>query len=136
MDLIHPLARALSQELESFHGKDEWTIIPIPMPRMRRFLRGYNQAELIARELSTILSVPLSVHMLARTGTTSRQVKTRTKQERIKNQRGTFKVTDTIHGKKILLIDDVFTTGATLEEARKTLLQHGATTVRAATLAH
>jgi ComF family protein len=136
-DLIIPLAETLAKELRtSSHEIENYTLIPIPMPRMRRLLRGYNQAEQTASLLATLLSIPVRNDILIRTKSPLRQVRTTKKEERLRNQRDSFAVAHNVSGMKILLIDDVTTTGATLEEARKTLLKSGALEVRAATLAH
>lgn len=135
-DLIHPLSRELAltlqKELPSYASA---TLVPIPMSRTRRWMRGYNQAELIAQELSGLLEIPYS-RLLTRTKTTRRQVKTRTKSERLVNQKGAFTVTESVLPPVIILIDDVTTTGATISEARDTLMKAGNVKVYAATLAH
>lgn len=105
------------------------------MPLIRKLLRGYNQAELIANTLGARLKLPVRKDILVRRKSPGRQAISSTKQERLQKQRGSFLVRD--HSiKRILLIDDVTTTGATLEEARKELLRNGAETVLAGTLAH
>lgn len=135
-DLVRPLVILLAQELQVLPELKNSTIVPIPMPRMRKIMRGYNQAELIAYELSTHLSLPYSFSVLTRTGHRKRQVTTTTKEKRIKNQKGSFKVLKDISGQTFLLVDDVRTTGATLDEARSMLLRYGASKVFTVTLAH
>ncbi len=135
-DLLHPLVLELAQELQKIQDIHLYTFVPIPMPRIRKLLRGYNQSEIIAQELGTLLSLPVSTSTLIRIKTPLRQVVTKTKNERIKNQRGSFGVIGQIQNKHIILVDDVTTTGATLAEARKVLLKSGARSVIAATLAH
>ncbi len=135
-DLVRPLAAQLAEELRLLPDIKSYTLIPIPMPRMRRLLRGYNQAEAIADELGKALQLPMSNDVLIRVQHPIRQVMTKTRKERIKSQAGSFAINAKISGIKLLLIDDVTTTGATLEEARKVLLASHASSVRAATLAH
>lgn len=135
-DLIPPLAGELAQEAKALPLNPSSILVPVPMPRFRKLLRGYNQAELIARELSPLLSISVREELLVRIRNPKRQVEAKTKEERLKNQLGTFGVLGDIHGLDILLVDDVITTGATLEAARKILLQKGARSVQALTLAH
>lgn len=135
-DLIHPLVEALAEELHKVPNLTNYILVPIPMPRMRKLFRGYNQSEHIAQELSMLLSIPTSTSILTRVKTPLRQALTKTKSERIKNQHGSFDVVGEIHNKHIILIDDVTTTGATLNEARAVLLKNGAQSVIAYTLAH
>lgn len=142
-DLIEPLTKELAKELQKIISSSPYNLVPstyllvpIPMPRLRKYMRGYNQSELIARELSKQCSLPLNTKILTRIKSPKRQVTTKTKGERLQNQHNSFKVIANVEGLHIILVDDVTTTGATLSEARKTLLQAGATTVKAVTLAH
>ncbi len=135
-DLIAPLVESLEEELRKIPQLETYTLVPIPMPRMRKLFRGYNQAEQIAYELSKILKLKTEENMLARSRSPIRQVKTKSKKEREENQSGSFVLLKNPAGMNLLLVDDVTTTGATLSEARKILLKNGASTVRAATLAH
>lgn len=138
-DLIEPITRELVKELKATDyllQATNWVLIPIPMPLIRKYMRGYNQAELIALELSKKCSLSINKKLLVRLSSPKRQVITKTRSERLKNQHNSFKVTDDISGMNIILVDDVTTTGATLTEARDTLLKAGASTVRAVTIAH
>lgn len=105
------------------------------MPRMRKLIRGYNQAELIAYALGKRLSLPVRL-ALARTKSPSRQATITEKALRMKNQKGSFGVVGDVSHKTIILVDDVTTTGATLLEARAVLLKHQAKSVHAFALAH
>ena len=135
-DILPPLATALANEVGSVLRANLYTLVPIPMPTMRRLLRGHNQAELIAHHLGQALKIPVDIKTLIRTRGLKRQTTTRGKRERAKNQQNSFKVLGKVEGKRFCLVDDVTTTGATLEEARKTLLASGALEVKAVTLAH
>lgn len=135
-DLLPPLVAELAQEIQKLPDIHLYTLVPIPMPRIRKLLRGYNQSELMAQQLSTLLSVSVSTSILRRIKTPLRQAVTKTKSERMKNQHGSFGIVDGAHPTHIILIDDVTTTGATLEEARNILLKNGAQSVIAYTLAH
>lgn len=135
-DLLPPLVLELAQELKHVPDIHLYALVPIPMPRIRKLLRGYNQSELIAQQLSTLLSIPASTSILGRIKTPLRQAVTKTKTERMKNQHGSFGIVDGAYSTHIILIDDVTTTGATLVEARNILLKNGAQSVLAYTLAH
>lgn len=135
-DLIAPLTSILCKEIRNIPLIEAYTLIPVPMPRTRKLLRGYNQAEQIASSISSILNMKVRADILVRSKNPKRQVKSFTRKERLKNQAGSFSVAQGVAGMNLLLIDDVTTTGATLEEARKILLKNGARSVYAATLAH
>ncbi|HCC06504.1 TPA: hypothetical protein DEP94_04110 [Candidatus Nomurabacteria bacterium] len=150
-DLIKPLARELAKKIQDEgYAKQEsneltnnqllitnnCVLIPIPMPTIRKYMRGYNQSELIAKEISEILSIPMNTKLLVRSRNTKRQVKTFNKAERMKNQCHSFKIIGDVSNLNIILIDDVTTTGATISEARNILLEHKAREVQAITIAH
>lgn len=138
-DLIDPLTEELAEKVRQIctdTKTDAWVLVPIPMPRMRASMRGYNQAELIAQALSAKSSPPSTTSLLVRTRTPKRQVKTSTRSERLHNQRHSFSVAGSVKGMHIILVDDVTTTGATLLEARAVLLKGGASCICAVTIAH
>lgn len=107
----------------------------VPMSRKHKNERGYNQAELMAREISRQLEVPL-YRGIVKSKTTKHQVGLRRK-ERITNLRGAFSLKNDrlLVGKKVLVVDDVLTTGATLGECARALRAAGATRVWGAVLA-
>lgn len=113
---------------------DDALIVPIPTATIRLRRRGYDHTRLLARQLSRLLGLPYAT-ALARLGQ-SRQVGTK-RTERISQLAGAFYVKNAglIKGAHILLVDDVVTTGATLEEAARTLKRAGAKTVDAAVFA-
>lgn len=134
-DLISPLSQELADEIL----KKEFTsyvLVPVPMPNLRKYIRGYNHSEAIARAVAKQTNLPIKNDLLRRTSSNKRQVITSSRSERLRNQKNTFTVTRALPGMNIILIDDVTTTGATLLEARKVLLQAGASSVRAFTVAH
>lgn len=112
-------------------------IVPVPMHAWRRYRRGYNQSELLARELGRRLNIPLC-HALRRARHTAPQVGL-SADERAGNVRDAFELRprhrETARTNTILLIDDVCTTGATLHECARVLKQAGASHVIALTLA-
>jgi ComF family protein len=105
-------------------------IVPVPLSALRRLQRGYNQAELIARELAAQLGKPLVAKALRRMKHTDRQALLSVAQRR-KNVEGVFQARTpaAITGQTILLVDDVMTTGATFAAAARTLKKAGAKAV-------
>ena len=104
-------------------------IIPIPLARKRLFHRGYNQATLLARPIAKELKIKLDLNSVKRKYRPDMGHKNA--RERAQNISGVFTVknTNAIKGKRILLVDDVMTTGATFKEMRKVLLKAGACAV-------
>lgn len=115
---------------ENFKDQKGWhtdLVIPIPIAWDRRLIRGFNQTELIANALAKSQNLPVANNILIR----SRRIKSQrglSKAQRFSNQRNSFAVKspEVIKGKNILLIDDIFTTGATAEYATKELKKAGA----------
>ncbi|MBE6366388.1 MAG: ComF family protein [Lentisphaerae bacterium] len=104
-------------------------IVPVPLHWQRYLQRSYNQSELLAGMLARQLQKPHR-NLLKRTRPTIRQA-TLNRAERLKNLQGAFAVKNPaqVQGKKILLVDDVLTTGATLHACAEALLQAGAESV-------
>ncbi len=140
--------------LENFRG---FLLIPIPLSPRRYRERGYNQAELICRELCDIdnhrsakakasaneeekdvRNFKIETDVLIKTKETEHQARIKDRRLRLENLSGSFEVRnpEKIKNKNIILIDDVTTTGATLSEAKKTLKRAGAKKIIAFTLAH
>jgi len=111
-------------------------LIPVPLHRSRLRQRGFNQAVLLGRVLSHHLLIPMRFDILARTRRTEPQVEL-SAAERRHNVKGAFSVhkPDTIIGRRILLLDDVMTTGSTMDECAHELKKAGASTVIASTIA-
>jgi len=112
-------------------------VIPVPLHRKKETLRGYNQAALICEGIQHILQVPVYTNVLER----ERSTETQTNKNRIQrwsNMSGKFKVKnrERISGRHLLLVDDVVTTGATLEACAKELLEIKDTTISIATVAY
>ena len=104
-------------------------LMPIPLHPHRYKTRGYNQSELLARHISQRLHIPLDTHSLQRSRYTRPQVSLNAT-DRHANVADAFVVTThDLVGQHILIIDDVFTTGATLSAATDALLSAGAATV-------
>jgi ComF family protein len=99
-------------------------IIPVPLHQSKKRQRGFNQSEIISAGLSEAAGLPVDAKVLERKTVTGTQTR-RSRYERWVNVEGTFNVTDTlmIAGKHILLVDDVITTGSTLESCVNELLK-------------
>ena len=110
-------------------------LIPVPLHPEREQKRGYNQSVLLARELGRILNVPVVEDELVRTRNTASQTHL-SREERLTNVAGAFacKTQHRFAGKRVTLIDDVATTGATLDASALALLAYGAEKVGAFTL--
>lgn len=109
---------------------DYWKIdliIPVPLHHLKKAERGYNQSDFIAKGLSKSARIPVSNRIIKRVRFTESQTKLGLK-ERERNVAGAFKVRNkkAIAGKNILLVDDVITTGATINECAKVLKENGA----------
>ena len=111
-------------------------IIPIPLHHLKKAERGYNQSFYIAKGVRKILNIKVSDRIVKRIKYTESQT-TMNISEREENIYGAFKVKlkNSISGKNILLIDDVITTGATISECGKILLEAGANRIYAASIA-
>lgn len=112
-------------------------VVPVPLNWRRRLTRGYNQAEAVARSLADELGLPFKAGYLVRTKPTPQQP-TVSATARWENVRGAFRVgfRAPVRGMRILLVDDVLTTGATADSAATVLTQAGAAQVTVAVLAH
>jgi ComF family protein len=110
-------------------------IIGIPISSGRMKERGYNQTELIAKELGRILSVEYLPNALVKIKETEHQINL-SKIERKNNVKDSFKFADKydVKGKRVLLVDDIFTTGATVNECSKVLKKANAKKVIVATV--
>jgi ComF family protein len=111
------------------------TIAPVPLHRKRLRARGYNQAALLAAELSRQTGLTLVEDWLVRQVDTAAQARTLTATERRRNVREAFTCTRELDGERILLIDDVWTTGATLDACAGALRAAGADSVWGLTVA-
>jgi len=110
-------------------------VVPVPLHTARLRERGYNQAALLAREMARRVGLVVEEQTLVRWRVTAPQVELDARQRK-ENVRDAFRCSgDALAGKQVLLIDDVYTTGATLEACAVALYEGGARGVRALTLA-
>lgn len=136
LDGAKPCAEILAQFLRSQRilFSDKWVLTYVPLDQRKMNTRGFNQSELIARELSKIIRVPVE-KLLIKSQSTKPQMKL-SRQERLKNVKDAFETTKSpLPHKKIILLDDVVTTGSTLLECSKALSKAGAEEIIWLTLA-
>ena len=131
------LAEALALEMRPLLDEADANaevLVPVPMPVGRRRQRGFNQAHLLAKSLGGAAGLPVADALLRRRDNGT-QVGSRTAAERRQRVQGAFAVRDTaaVQGRRVLLVDDVATTGATLDACARTLLEAGASVVSAVT---
>ena len=135
--LCQPLGLLIATSLEGFRSESvPDVIIPVPLHRKRLRQRGFNQSQLIGEVLKKRWKVPLEVANLRRIRWTEPQT-TLDAKGRVSNVAGAFAVKDprTVEGKRVLLVDDVFTTGSTIRECAEALREAGAAAVFAVTVA-
>jgi ComF family protein len=128
------LGNRLGKLVFSLEKEPKWdAIVPVPLHWTRKWSRGFNQSLILAKAVSKTLGVPV-LSALRRTKRTQDQTKL-SRSARLANVRGAFRVVSDVKGKKLLLLDDVSTTGATLEECRRVLADGGAEEISAAVVA-
>ena len=139
------LARPLAEFAHWWLSKHEYAdeiknnvdlIIPVPVHKSKLKERGFNHTEKLAKHLGQLLDIPV-VELLIKTRKTIPQAKTKNKDERSKNLKNVFSVTSIgqIKGKRVLIVDDVVTTGSTLRECAKVLRKNGAEEIWGLTIA-
>ncbi|MGB4595021.1 MAG: ComF family protein [Anaerolineaceae bacterium] len=128
------LAKLIAPDLLAAFNDIE-LVVPMPLSIQRRRTRGYNQAEAITKYLTGINSWNHAPKALRKIKDTESQVHLSVV-ERLANLDGAFEAeTVLVRGRRVLLLDDVFTTGATMRQASKALKRAGATSVVAAAIA-
>ncbi|MDH4100010.1 MAG: ComF family protein [Nitrospirota bacterium] len=132
-DLAQPIIK-LTMGTVAVPDADMIMAVPLHPGRLRR--RGYNQSLLLAMEVGRILDIPLSIDDLARIRPTRPQMELK-HNEREQNIAGAFKVMhpNRVDNKRVLLVDDIYTTGSTVRECGKMLKQSGAREVFVLTVA-
>ena len=136
-ELAFELGKEFGNELKSDGFSISYDLIcPVPLHKQKERRRGYNQSDWICKGLSLALGIPVEPKLLSRKVFTSTQTK-KNRQQRWDNVKDAFEISDKNKAvnKHILLVDDVITTGATLEACAQKLLEPGNTRVSVASLA-
>jgi ComF family protein len=136
-DLARPLGDLLWRAFEPHAGSLRGAVVvPVPLHPSRLADRGFNQSALLARRVARHLNAPLSARALVRTRETAQQSRL-DRSARAKNVAGAFEVRASalIEGRTVLLVDDVMTTGATLDACENALAAAGAARIDRAVLA-
>jgi len=137
VDLSYPLLENFLNEQSGYKFFSKYDIIvPAPLHPKRKRQRGYNQSELVAARLSYHMKIPVLKNVLVKRVNTVPQSRL-TREERLKNLVGVFDVTkpELICGRRILLVDDIMTTGSTLEQCARMLADAGAADIDAYVIA-
>lgn len=137
--IIHELKYNKKFRIGIFLGKEiaamlsdkiiEWEadiILPVPLHPLKKAERGYNQSYYIAKGISKLLEIPVKSNLIRRVKYTNTQTELSAK-ERKENIRGAFRITNPIKvkGKRIIIVDDVITTGSTISECAELLISGG-----------
>ncbi|PIS42015.1 MAG: hypothetical protein COT24_05665 [Candidatus Kerfeldbacteria bacterium CG08_land_8_20_14_0_20_40_16] len=137
IDDLTPLINNFIKESKQLKKSDKTVFVPIPLYKKRYLARGFNQSELIAKLLSQNLpAIKIEPKLLIRIKNTGSQMKLN-KKERLVNIKDAFRCPDKtlVKNKRIILIDDVLTTGSTIKEAALTLRKAGSQSIGALVLA-
>ncbi|MEI6511724.1 MAG: ComF family protein [bacterium] len=139
LSLVEPLGKLMTDFLDTEIGQDVAgveMVMPVPIHLSRHKKRGFNQARLLAEPVAKHLGLPLSDALLLRTKRTLPQVDL-TPEQRRENVSDAFEVRmpSEIKGRRILLVDDIMTTGSTVTSCSKTLLSAGASSIYVLALA-
>lgn len=129
--LDRPLGRLLEQAIASDLKVD--LVVPVPLQQKRLQQRSYNQALLLAKEIARSRKLPLNNNLLVKVRETESQ-QGLSAGDRVKNLQGAFQLQENLSGQKILLIDDVMTTGTTVAACSQVLIEGGAVEVYVAVI--
>ncbi len=140
--LSSPISMAIFNELclnqALIRDVAESLIIPVPMSSLRKREKGYNQAEILSKELARIMDTEMKTNVLKRSRNTPHQTGLNRRDRKI-NLKNAFYVEDKnkkdLENRVILLVDDVITTSTTLNECARTLINHGAQKIFSVTIA-
>jgi ComF family protein len=136
ISLGRPLGRLMARGCSDFLREcPAEIIIPVPLHPKRLRWRGFNQAVLLGRQLARAYGIPMDPFTLRRIKATPPQTQLN-EAERRRNVRGVFALAEgrSVEGKSVLLVDDVYTSGATVNECSRTLMRAGAEEVFVVTL--
>ena len=135
-EIGYVLGKSFGNQLRNSVFEEADIVIPVPLHKFKLKKRGYNQSDWIGKGLAEALKIPLDTKSFIRSVVTESQTR-KSRFDRWKNVENIFKVTneENLKGKHILLVDDVVTTGSTLEACTNSLLELENTKVSIATLA-
>ncbi len=127
-------------DLNATGQAEKWLVVAVPVSTTRKRARGYNQAEAIARSLAAHNSdfLEFKTDVISKIKDTLPQAKILNKKARLKNVKNSFGVVspETVRGRRVIVIDDVITTGATIAEIKMVLKEVGARVVLGIAVAH
>ena len=126
---VRRAAVPLAAAMKNLPAGDADLVLPMPTTRRRKWERGYNQTELIAAPFASAHKIEVHARLLRRIDDAASQTKV-TSEERRKNVIGSMRAGSEVSGRKVLLIDDVYTTGSTAAEAVRALNEAGCTDIR------
>lgn len=140
MTLQKPLGKIIIRYLKGVALPiQDTTIVPIPLHPSRLRSRGFNQAEILARIVGISLDLPIETETLKRIKNTKSQIDLKSHDERRENIKNCFEILaqskEKVKNKNVLLVDDVYTSGATIDEAAKVLRRAGVKDIKALVLA-
>lgn len=116
------MAKILGERIRCWEAQ---ALVPVPLHSSKRRKRGFNQAELLAERVGEVLELPVRTDLVQRVRATRPQ-KELTRRERQNNLKGAFKISRyDVELKKIILVDDIYTTGSTIDEIAGKLLEQG-----------
>ncbi len=120
-------ALLLGEAVPVLRGQNWSFIVPVPLHPLKKREREFNQAELLAAQLSRAARIPMNTKLLRRVKSTATQTLLR-RDQRADNMRGAFDACDGVklNGERIVIVDDVFTTGATTNDCARALRAAGA----------
>lgn len=135
INLIRPLMNDYIKNLAL--SVDGYAVVPIPLHPDRRQERGFNQAELIGSVISEALGLPMRTDLLTRVKKTKAQAELKDYKDRSSNMADAFQAAqnDALRDKNIILVDDVYTSGATIDDAVRALRKAGVKKIIAFTFA-
>ncbi len=135
IDVIRPILDTYVKNLSL--SVDDYLIIPIPLHPDRQKERGFNQAELISAVIAEALQLSMPANILTRVKKTKAQAELKNYNDRSENLANAFHVTngEIIKNKNIILVDDVYTSGATMDDAARALREAGVKKIIAFTFA-
>lgn len=137
-DLAEAVVSWTTDELKKLRFPQDSVLVPIPLHRLRHNWRGFNQAEILGREIAKEMGWSFRDDILVRSQFRKPQTEVKEAKKRRENVRGIFSINRPLNHlamKPFILFDDVWTTGATLKEAAKVLKRNGAKFVHALAIA-